>query len=145
MSLPILMLLGFAAWTIVLLLATIGVYRWIRILAGPGLARGFGSEEVQGEDWYRRSVRAHANGIENLPVFGAIVLALHAGAVGGALVDGLAVTILAARIAQSSVHVAFIQTKPVVAARLGFFFVQIASFVALIGIIVAETWQGAAA
>lgn len=139
MSLPILMLLGFAAWTIVLLLATIGVYRWIRILAGPGAARGFGAEAVQDEDWYRRSVRAHANCIENLPVFGAIVLALYAGGVGGALVDGLAVVILVARIGQSIVHVAFTQTNAVVAVRLAFFFVQIASFLILIGIIVAET------
>jgi hypothetical protein len=32
MMVPVWMLVGFAAWTVLLLLATVGVYRWSRIL-----------------------------------------------------------------------------------------------------------------
>jgi len=34
MTVPVWMLLGFAAWTVILLLATLGAYRWNRILTG---------------------------------------------------------------------------------------------------------------
>ena len=34
MTVPVWMLLGFAAWTVLLLLTTVGVYRWSRILTG---------------------------------------------------------------------------------------------------------------
>jgi hypothetical protein len=32
MTIPMWMLLGFATWTLLLLMATVGVYRWVRIL-----------------------------------------------------------------------------------------------------------------
>ena len=32
MTVPIWMLLGFAAWTLLLLLLTIGIYRWFRVV-----------------------------------------------------------------------------------------------------------------
>ena len=83
-------------------------------------------------------MRAHANCIENLPVFGAIVLGLYVGNVGGALVNALAVAVLVARILQSLVHVCFIQTNIVTAVRFGFFFVQIVSFLWLIGILLSK-------
>ena len=90
MSVPVWMLLGFAAWTVLLLLATVGVYRWSRILTGRMAIRNFRADQVEGAEWYKRAMRAHANCVENLPVFGAIVIALYIGNVGGALVDGLA-------------------------------------------------------
>src|SRR3982750_4577398 len=109
MTLPVWMLLGFATWTVVLLLVTVGVYRWSRILTGRVPIREFRADQVEGQDWYKRSMRAHANCIENLPVFGAIVFALYAGGVASATVNVLAVAILAARIMQSLVHVCFVQ------------------------------------
>ncbi len=83
MSVPVWSLLGFAAWTVILLLGTVGVYRWTRILTGRVPIRDFRADQVVGEDWYRRAMRAHANCIENLPVFGAIVFALYVGRVRG--------------------------------------------------------------
>jgi uncharacterized MAPEG superfamily protein len=83
-------------------------------------------------------MRAHANCIENLPVFGAIVFALYAGDVANATVNVLVVAILAARIMQSLVHVCLVQTNTVVSVRFGFFFVQIVSFLWLIAIIIAN-------
>ena len=135
MPLPVWMLLGFATWTVLLLLATVGIYRWRRILTGRVPISEFQANQVEGKDWYKRSMRAHANCIENLPVFGAIVFALYAADVANATVNVLAVAILAARIMQSLVHVCLVQTNTVASVRFGFFFVQIVCFLWLIAII----------
>jgi len=130
------MLLGFAAWTVLLLSATVGVYRWSRILTGRDQIHGFRADQVEGEGWYRRAMRAHANCIENLPVFGAIVLALNVSGVGGSAVDYLSISVLVARVMQSLTHVCFEQTNTVVSVRFSFFSVQLASFLVLIVMIV---------
>jgi uncharacterized MAPEG superfamily protein len=136
MAVPLGMLLGFAAWTLLLLLLTIGVYRWSRILTGRIPKGGFPADQVEGEDWYRRSMRAHANCVENLPVFGAIVFALYVSGVSGHTVNYLAISVLIARVIQSLIHVYLVQTNTVVAFRFSFFFVQFVSFVALIAMVV---------
>ena len=138
MTVPVWMLLGFAAWTVLLLLATVGVYRWSLILTGRVPIRDFRADQVEGADRYRRAMRAHANCIENLPVFGAIVIALYVGKVSGTLLYVLAATILLARVTQSLVHVSFVQSNTVTSVRFAFFLVQIIAFLWLIGIIVAE-------
>jgi len=138
MTVPVWMLLGFATWTLLLLLATVGVYRWSRILTGSVPIRNFRADQVEGADWYLRAMRAHANCIENLPVFGATVFALYVGNVASPLVNILATAILVTRIIQSLVHVCFGQTNTVVSIRFGFFFVQIVSFLWLIGIIITK-------
>ena len=138
MTTPIWMLLGFAAWTILLLAATIGVYRWALIFAGRMPINGFRAEQPEGADWYKRAMRAHANCIENLPVFGAIVFALHVSGAGGPLVDYASTGVLAARVMQSLVHVCLPQTSPVVAARFSFLMVQLVCFATLIGVVVRQ-------
>src|SRR5919107_291177 len=138
MILPVWMLVGFAAWTVLLLLATVGVYRWSRILTGRVAIREFRADQIEGADRYKRAMRAHANCVENLPVFGAIVLGLYVGNVGSALVNTPAVAILVARILQSLVHVCFAQTNIVTSVRFGFFFVQIVSFLWLTGILLTK-------
>ncbi len=135
MTVPVWMLLGFAMWTLLLLLFTIGVYRWSRIFSGRVPISGFPADAAGGAAWYQRATRAHANCIENLPVFGAIVFGLYVANVGGTLVDALAVTVLAARICQSLVHVGFEHTNTVASWRFGFFFVQFICFVWLAGLI----------
>ena len=141
MTLPVWTLLGFAAWTLVLLLSTVGVYRWTRILTGRIAIRNFRADQIEGDDWYRRAMRAHANCVENLPVFGAIVLALYVTGVGGSTVNFLSVSVLAARVAQSLVHVCLVQTNTVAAVRFAFFFVQLVAFFALIAIVVRHAWR----
>lgn len=140
MTIPVWMLLGFSAWTLLLLLATVGVYRWSRILTGRVAIRDFRADRVEGEDWYRRSMRAHANCVENLPVFGAIVLALHLAGVGGPTVNFLSISVLAARVAQSLVHVCLVQTNTVAALRFAFFLAQLVSFFALIAMVIHHAW-----
>ena len=138
MTVPMWMLLGFVAWTVLLLFSTIGVYRWSRILTGRVPMRGFRADQVEGEDWYRRSMRAHANCIENLPVFGAIVLALYVSGVGGPTVNYLSISVLIARVIQSLIHVCLVQTNTVVAVRFTFFSVQLVSYLVLIVMVVRQ-------
>jgi uncharacterized MAPEG superfamily protein len=140
MTVPVWMLLGFAAWTVMLMFATVGVYRWSRILTGRVSIGNFPADQVEGEDWYRRAMRAHANCIENLPVFGAIVLALYISGVGGPAVNYLSISILAARVIQSLIHVCFVQTNTVVSIRFAFFFVQLAGFLTLIVMVLRQAW-----
>jgi uncharacterized MAPEG superfamily protein len=135
MTTPVWMLLGFAAWTLLLLVFTVGTYRWALILTARGQLAGFPSDRVEGADWYRRAMRAHANCIENLPVFGAVVFALHVSGTGGPIVDALAMGALAARVVQSSIHVGLVQTNAVVGVRFTFYCVQAASFLALMGMV----------
>ena len=141
MTIPIWMLLGFAAWTVLLLSATVGVYRWTRILSGRASVSSFRADQVEGEDWYRRSMRAHANCIENLPVFGAIVLALYVAGVGGRVVDVLSILVLISRVLQSLVHVSHVQTDAFVAVRFSLLCVQLMSFVSLIILVVRHAMQ----
>jgi uncharacterized MAPEG superfamily protein len=137
-TIPLWALLGFAAWTVLLLLFTVGVYRWARILTGRVPIREFRADQIEGEDWYKRAMRAHANCIENLPVFGAIVLALYASGIDSTLANAISILILAARVAQSLIHVSFEQTNAVVSVRFSFFFLQIAGFLGLIAIVVSQ-------
>jgi uncharacterized MAPEG superfamily protein len=138
MTIPQWTLLGFSAWTLGLLMATVGVYRWFNILfAKAGLA-SFRSDQLEGAGWYQRGTRAHANCIENLPVFGAIVYVISTIGLHGPMVDALCIAILAARIVQSTVHVSQVQTDKVVAVRFSFYSVQLVSFLVLIVMAVAH-------
>jgi uncharacterized MAPEG superfamily protein len=132
MTIPQWMLLGFTTWTLVLLVATVGVYRWVRILLFGTPIASFRSDRLEGEDWYRRGTRAHANCVENLPVFGAIVFVISAIHLAGPFVDWLCIAILVSRICQSAVHVSHEQTDAFVAVRFSFYSVQLVSFLALI-------------
>jgi len=132
MTIPQWTLLGFTAWTLALLMATVGVYRWANILMSKARIASFRSDQLEGEDWYRRGTRAHANCIENLPVFGAIVYVITAIGLQGPMVDTLCIAILAARICQSTIHVSHVQTDALVAVRFSFFSVQLVCFLALI-------------
>ncbi|EJN20026.1 MAPEG family [Pseudomonas sp. GM79] len=132
MTIPMWMLLGFATWTLLLLMATVGVYRWVRILFSNVPIGSFRCDQLEGEDWYRRGIRAHANCVENLPVFGAIVLVISTLGVDGPAVSYLSVIVLIARVCQSVVHVSHVQTNTFVAVRFAFFFVQLVCFLALI-------------
>jgi uncharacterized MAPEG superfamily protein len=136
MTVPMWMLLGFASWTFLLMMGTVGVYRWTQILSGRASVSGFPSDHVEGEDWYRRSMRAHANCVENLPVFGAIVLVLYVAGVGGRVVDALSVFVLVSRVLQSLVHVSHVQTDGFVAVRFSMLCIQLFSFAALIVILI---------
>ncbi|HEX6720669.1 MAG TPA: MAPEG family protein [Burkholderiaceae bacterium] len=134
--LPEMMLLGFAAWTLLLLLTTVGTYRLSRVFRGQAGMGDFPADRVEGKPWYARAMRAHANCVENLPVFAVLVYVAHASGVVHHAVDAVCVAILAARIVQSLVHVCFVQTDRVVSVRFTFYFVQFIGFCALMALIV---------
>jgi uncharacterized MAPEG superfamily protein len=125
MNVPVLVLLAFAGWTLLTLMATIGVYRWSRILTGRAAIAHWRADTPQGCDWYRRAMRAHMNCVENLPVYAAIVLGATTAQATGPLMDMLSLTLLGARVCQTTTHVSFEQTDRIAAIRFGFFFVQL--------------------
>jgi hypothetical protein len=143
-DIPTWMLLGFAAWTLLLLVVTVGTYRWSHILTRRRRIADFRADGSDGEDWYFRGTRAHANCIENLPVFGAVVFALQAAHATGSMVDTLATIVLVARIVQSLVHVCWRVTDRTVSLRFSFYLVQAACFIAL-GVIAASRAMGGGA
>jgi uncharacterized MAPEG superfamily protein len=123
-------LLLFAGWTLVLMAIYIG-YRTTLVFSGRKPADSWtrGAEDpVPG--FVRRAQNAHMNCVENLPVFGAIVLS--AAALGRLpAVDSLAPLVLWARIAQSATHLLGVNHWMVIV-RATFFTIQVALFVTMI-------------
>lgn len=138
MSIPIWVLLAFALWTLFVLGATIGVYRWGRILTGRAGFQDYGDYRIEGRDWYKRAMRAHANCIENLPIYGAIVLAAMTAGAKGTAMDVLALVLIVARVGQTFVHVAFEQKNVAVGFRSLFYNTQWICMLSM-GILVAIT------
>lgn len=103
MSLSLWSLLGFAAWTLLLVLGLVS-YRSAMVLSGKRRANAWGRHlPPQDPDLLLRLAHAHANCVENLPLLGAVILV--AGLTGQfALTDPLAGPYLALRIGQSLVH-----------------------------------------
>ncbi|UCC14170.1 MAG: MAPEG family protein [Gammaproteobacteria bacterium] len=114
-------LAGFAAWTLILVLM-IGLYRSYLVLTGQRASNQFDPSGADVGEFSRRLCRAHANCYENLPIFGALIaVALITGK--SALTDGLAMWFLAARIAQSVIHLS--STSPTaVTIRFGLYLAQ---------------------
>ena len=139
MSIPLWALLAFAGWTLLTLANTVGVYRWGSILSGRARIEAYAHYTTEkGSDWYRRSLRAHANCVENLPVFGAIVLVLTASGLQSTTLDVLALVVIGARIPHTLVHVAFEQRTVAVSFRSAFFNIQWLAMIAMIVVMVVE-------
>ncbi len=124
MTTPVWVLLGFAGWTLLTLFLSVGVYRWGHILTGRTPIEDFRADDVRGHDFYKRAMRAHANCVENLPVYGAIVVAARAAGLDDPTLDGLALALIAARIAHTLVHLSFVQTRVVSSVRFTLYLVQ---------------------
>ncbi len=137
MSLPLWMLLAFCGWTLSILGVGVGVWRWTRILSGRAAITDFPADTPHGSAGYRRVVRAHANCLETLPVFAAVVLIAETIHAHGPLLDVLACTVMAARVVQSSVHMLCIEQWRTVAIRFSFFLIQFVA-IAWMGVSVAS-------
>ena len=112
MTLSLLALLGFAAWTLLLLLGIALLRCWYTLAHG----RRANSFAVSGEDvsaFSGRLCRAHANCYECLPALAAIVLVAQV--IGhSAVTNPLALWLLAARLGQSGVHLVSTRSRAVV-------------------------------
>jgi len=128
MTFPLWMLLGYAGWTAAVLVFAIGTYRFSHILTGRAGMASFPADGRDGAAWYQRAMRAHANCVENLPLFTVVVFALYASGVSSEAANWMAGTALAARVLQSVVHISTVQTDRVVAVRFALFFGQLACF-----------------
>jgi uncharacterized MAPEG superfamily protein len=125
MSIPVWVLLAFAGWTVLSLILSVGVHRWSRILTGRAALSDYGYVDTPAEGFYHRAMRAHANCVENLPVYGAVVLAIVVTGVQGRSLDVLALVFIAARVAHTGIHLLLEQSSRVVAVRFSFFAVQV--------------------
>jgi uncharacterized MAPEG superfamily protein len=137
MNIPVLVLLGFAMWTLLILFSSIGVYRWSRILTGRASISEWRADLTQGSDWYQRAMRAHMNCVENLPVYASIVVALVASGVHSLAINRLAIAMLAARIGQTLTHISLPPTNTASGLRFMLYFVQVICMVGIAAIIVA--------
>ena len=135
MTIPVAVLLGFAGWTLATMLITVGWYRGSRIFSAQAAINEFEADAGRATGWYQRAHRAHANCVENLPLYAALVAGITATGVAHPALDALAVILLGARIAQTLTHVAFSTTRLAVAMRLTFFSVQVICMVAMGGLV----------
>jgi uncharacterized MAPEG superfamily protein len=136
MTIPLWVLLGFAGWTLAVLMGTVGVYRWSRILTGRAKLNEFPADLPHGDDWYRRAMRSHANCLENLPIYTAIVVVIVATSTHSPILDILAILLLFARILQTVIHIGFEQSNMIVGIRFSLFFTQLICMV-IMGLVVA--------
>lgn len=122
MSHTLLALLGFLSWTLALLVLMELIRSWL-VTTRRVPANGFSPDNAGLSPFMQRLARAHANCIEGLPLFGGFMLvAVVAGR--SQVTDPLAYVLLAARIAQSAIHLA--STSPMaVTARFAAFAVQL--------------------
>ena len=120
-------LIGFTAWTLLLVLLVFA-YRGGRFLTGtPINSWPRGAKLVSDAPMVHRLENAHANCLENLPVFAVIVLSAAALGKPGA-VEGLAPFVVYARIGQTAAHLS--GTGPLqVLVRASFWAVQLGLFV----------------
>ena len=122
MTTTLLAILGFLCWTL-FLLVLMETIRSKLVLAGKVPANGFNPENSNLSPFMQRLARAHANCLEGLPLFGGfMVLAVIAGK--SSITDPLAYVLLAARIVQSTIHLASTSSLAVTA-RFTAFAVQI--------------------
>ena len=137
MTIPQWVLLAFAAWTLAMLILTVGVSRWSKILSGRARLTDFPADTPHGSPAYRRMMRAHANCVENLPLYTAVVVAATAVGADTPRLDLLAETLIGARVLQTRTHVGFTETSVTVALRFVFFFAQVVCLVWMGAIVVA--------
>jgi uncharacterized MAPEG superfamily protein len=125
-------LLGFATWTALLVLFGIGLPRLSAVLFEKARPNSFRADVPHGTDRYQRTMRAHLNSVENLPVFAALVLL---GSLNGLDHDSLfqitAFIVLPARVLQSVSHISSGRNRAVLA-RFAFFVIQLVCFAILV-------------
>jgi len=124
MTTSALVLTLFIAWTLLLLLLVMEVLRSQLVATGRVQPNAFRPDNGNLSPFMQRLARAHANCVESLPVFGGLlVVALLTQRSG--VTDPLAPWFMAARLAQSTIHLVSLSAAAVTA-RFAFFAVQLA-------------------
>jgi len=120
----------FIGWALLLLLLMETVRSYL-VVVGQKRSNEFTPDNSTLSPFMQRLARAHANCVEGFPIFGGLLLVSLATGNAG-ITDPLALWLVAARVAQSTIHVASISVTAV-NLRFGFFCVQL-------GIAACWTW-----
>jgi uncharacterized MAPEG superfamily protein len=134
MTTPLYALMGFFFWTM-LLLTGIAVARTAQVLSGNATPSSFPAGVPHGSDPYWRLNRAHANCLENLPLFAAVVLTAAVAGVTSGTFDSLARVYVFARVGQSLAHLSS-GSDVAINVRFTFFLVQVVAIVWMAWIVV---------
>jgi uncharacterized MAPEG superfamily protein len=112
----------FIAWTL-FLLVFMEIIRSYRVVTGRSRSNEFKPDNSNLSPFMQRLARAHANCIEGFPVFcGLLLVAIITGRNG--VTDALALWLVAARVAQSTIHLGSLSVVAV-NARFALFAVQV--------------------
>jgi len=125
MTIPVWVLLFFALWTLLTLVTCVGVYRLGKIYTGRSPIRHFSFPDIERSDWHRRAMRAHLNCVENLAVYGALVVVMVATGISAPILNKLAIIFLVFRVLHTLVHLSFKQTGKVTSIRFFLFTAQL--------------------
>lgn len=118
MSATLLALLGFTSWALFLLVLMEAI-RSKLVMTGEVAANGFNPENSNLSPFMQRLARAHANCVEGLPIFGGLmVIAILADK--SSVTDPLAYALIAARMVQSTIHLASTSSAAVTARFVAF-------------------------
>jgi uncharacterized MAPEG superfamily protein len=131
-AIPVWVLLVFALWTLLTLVFSIGVYRFGKIFKGGSAFDTYRFPDVDQNERHRRALRAHMNCVENLPVYGALVVVMIYTGVFAPVLSVLAIVFMVFRVLHTFVHVGFTQKGKVTIVRFSLFVVQL----------VCMTWMG---
>jgi uncharacterized MAPEG superfamily protein len=104
-------LLGFVAWTLILLIV-MEALRARLVATGAIASNAFRPDNANLSPFMQRLARAHANCLENLPIFGGLLLiAIATGTT--SITNPLAYLLLGSRVFQSLVHLASVSALAV--------------------------------
>ena len=123
MTTTALALILFIAWTLVLLVLMEAIRCWL-VATKQVSANGFRPDNDNLSPFMQRLARAHLNCVEGFPVLGGLMVAALLTSK-GAVTDPLALWLVAARVVQSSIHLASSGVMAV-NARFAAFAVQVA-------------------
>lgn len=130
MTTPLLCLAFFASWTLALVSLGVVPYRVGQVLFGGRASNSFSATDPDGPEWYQRLLRAHGNCVENLPIFGALVLVGHAAGHTDGGFATLAQVVCAGRVGQTLAHLSS-GSALVVNVRFTFFVAQVVAMAAM--------------
>lgn len=134
MTIPLYALLAFACWTLLVVLLGLGIPRVGSVLMGKAKPSDFPADTPHGGERYRRTMRAHANCVENLPAFAAVVLTGEVAGVHSSTLDTLAIVYMAARVCQTITHIASGRNRAI-NIRFGFFVTQLGCVLTMVVLI----------
>ena len=121
-----------------MLVASIGAWRLVLVLTAGKRAGDFTAGAKHGSDAYWRLNRAHMNTVENLPIFGALVLSGTYLQIQDLSFQLLPSLVLYARIAQSLIHL-MSGSAAAVKLRFSAYLVQVVSMFVLAYCVLAAT------